>query len=155
MNINFIFAAILATIISGGLGYYSGHSNGEKSVQQAWDKERAEIAVKLANAESQARENEIKLQAAADKLRKAKNDEIKNIGIRAASIADSLRDRPTRDAASTMPDNSGNRPCACTGENILREDAEFLVGIARQADEMTAAYKQCFEQYEKIRQGQK
>lgn len=150
-NPTLILAAILAIAISGGLGYYSGHANGKKSVQQAWDAERAEMAIAKAESEKQAREKEAALQAAANRLRKAKDDEIKSINARADAILDSLRDRQARDATNEMPNDTGIGPGGCTGKELYRQDSEFLVRLAREADEITAAYKQCFEQYEKIR----
>lgn len=146
-----ILAAILAFAISGSIGYYSGNANGKKSVQQAWDAERAEMAIAKAEFEKQAREKEAALQAAANRLRKAKDDEIKSINARADAILDSLRDRQARDAANKMPNNSAIGFGGCTGKDLYRQDAEFLVRLAREADEITAAYKQCIEQYENIR----
>lgn len=146
-----ILIAILTFAISGGLGYYSGYENGKESVQQAWDAERAEAAIAQAESERKAREKEAALQTAATRLRKAKDDEIKSITARADAIIDSLRERQTRDAAGQMPDNSDARSSGCTGKELYRDDAEFLVRIAQEADKMTVAYKQCYEQYEKIK----
>jgi len=50
-----------------------------------------------------------------------------------------------------LPSSSGTRPTSCSGKELYREDGEFLVRVAREADELRSALKQCYTQYEALR----
>jgi hypothetical protein len=90
----------------------------------------------------------------ADKLRQEKDREIRDITARNTALANSLRDRQSRPApnTSTMPSTASAGQSACTGKDLYREDSEFLVRVAREADELRAALKQCYAQYDAARQ---
>jgi len=153
MNPYLILGGVLAIGLAAGGGYYKGNSAGKSEVQQAWDKEKAEQYAAYAKGQEEARQREQELQANADKLRKEKDAEIRNINARATALANSLRDRQTRPAeSSTVSSTTGLRPTACTGKELYREDGEFLVRIAREADELKAALDQCYKQYNAARQ---
>jgi hypothetical protein len=153
MNPYLILGGILAIGLAAGGGYYKGNSAGKSEVQQAWDKEKAEQYAAYAKGQEEARQREQELQANADKLRKEKDAEIRNINARATALANSLRDRQTRPTeSSTVPSTTGLRPTACTGKELYREDGEFLVRVAREADELRAALDQCYKQYNAARQ---
>jgi hypothetical protein len=110
----------------------------------------------FAEAQRQAREKEQALQQGADNLRMEKEREIKNINARATALANSLRERPDRPTTESgaVPSASGAGQSGCTGKELYREDGEFLVRIAREADELRASVKQCIKQYEALRQTQ-
>lgn len=149
MNPAIILAAVIAIAISGGVGYYKGG----KDKQAEWDAEKLEIANAFAAELARVREREAVLQDAADKLRKAKDDEIRSVNARADALFKRLRDRESR--AEGMPETASVGRGSCTGAQLYREDGEFLVRLAREADELRIAYKQCRDQYETIRQGSK
>lgn len=155
MNPWFILGATLAVAAAGAGGLYKGHELGMAKVQQAWDKEKTQQYAAYAEAQEAARQKEQDLQASADKLRKDKDAEIRNINARAAALANSLRERPSRPAAEASAVSStasaGCAPTSCTGAGLSREDAEFLAGEAARADELRAALKQCHAQYESLR----
>jgi len=155
MNPWFILGATLAVAAAGAGGLYKGHELGMAKVQQAWDKEKTQQYAAYAEAQEAARQKEQELQASADKLRKDKDAEIRNINARAAALANSLRERPSRPAAEASAVSStasaGCAPTSCTGAGLSREDAEFLAGEAARADELRAALKQCHAQYESLR----
>jgi len=93
-----------------------------------------------------------RLQETADKLRKEKDVEIKNLNARATALTNSLRDRQERPAdGSALSSSSGAGSRGCTGKELYREDGEFLVRLAREADELRSALKQCYRQYEAVR----
>lgn len=78
---------------------------------------------------------------------KDKEDAIKTINKRHASIVNGLRQRAERPVAilvskeaSPAPISSGTRS---TGESLYREDAEFLIGEASKADILREALKNC------------
>jgi hypothetical protein len=147
-----ILSLVLAIAGAFGGGYYKGNSAGQAEVQQEWDKEKAEQYAQYAAAQEAARAREQALQVQADKLRKEKDSEIRNLNARATALSNSLRERQTRPAeGSPVPSTSSVGQSGCTGKNLFREDGEFLVRIAREADELRAALKQCYTQYEAVR----
>lgn len=155
MNLLYTGAAIvLVAAFAGGAGYIKGASAGRAEIQQAWDQEKAKLAEEHAKAVAAAREREQQLQAQADNLRQEKDDEIRSISARAASLADSLRKRPERTAqasAVSSTASAGCPACVCTGSSLSREDAEFLAREAARADELRASLAQCVKQYQSLR----
>ena len=144
---------MLAIGAAAGGGYYKGNSAGKAEVQAKWAKEKAEQYAEYAKGQEAARAREQEMQAAADKLRREKDAQIKEVNARATALANSLRDRQSRPAeGSTVSSASGARPAACSGKELYREDGEFLVRIAREADELRAALDQCYKQYNAARQ---
>lgn len=135
-----------------GWGYLKGNSSGQAKVQQAWDKERAEQLAELARQQVAARQREQQLQAQVDTIRKEKNREIAALNRRHAAAIDSLRNRPERPASGTssVPQAAGNRPAAagCTGSELYRPDAEFLVGLAQRADTIRLQLAACQAAYQ-------
>lgn len=156
MNPWLILGFVLAVAAAGGAGLYQGHELGVAEVQQKWDKERAAQLAEHAAAQAAAREKEQELQASADLLRKDKDREIRDLNARTAALTNSLRDRPSRPTteASTVSStaSAGCAPSSCTGAGLSREDAQFLAGEAARADELRASLKQCYAQYQAIRQ---
>jgi hypothetical protein len=155
MNPWFLLGAALAVAAAGAGGLYKGHELGMAEVQQAWDKEKTQQYAAYAEAQESARQKEQEMQASADKLRKEKDAEIRNINARATALANSVRERPSRPSpeASAVPStaSAGCAPTSCTGAGLSREDAQFLAGEAARADELRAALKQCHAQYDALR----
>jgi hypothetical protein len=125
-------------------------------VQQQWDNEKAVQYEAYAQAQEAARVKEQNLQAQADRLREEKDNEIRNLNARATALSNSLRDRPSRatTVASTVSSSTGLSCPAltCTGAELSREDGEFLAGEAARADEARTLLKQCYDQYNAVRQ---
>lgn len=145
--------AFAVVVLAGISGYTKGYQNGKDTVQQAWDREKAELQAKYAEALKESIDKQQKLQMGADRLRKEKDAEIKNINARATALANSLQQRQTRPTeTSTVPSVAGTGSNACTGAQLYRQDGEFLAGLAREADELVIALKQCYAQYESVRQ---
>ena len=115
--------------------------------------EKAEQYAAYAKGQEEARQREQEMQAAADKLRREKDAQIKDINARATALSNSLRDRQERPAKDgAVSGASGARSAACSGKELYREDGEFLVRIAREADELRASLDQCVKQYNAARQ---
>lgn len=95
-------------------------------------------------------EKELKKQIS--KVEDDKNAEIKNIDRKYRSTIDSLRQRNERSTAS----NSTGSTCdaestkGATGAELFREDAEFLIGFARDTEELKTQLKACYAQYDSI-----
>ena len=152
MNPYFIAGSVLAIVLAYGSGYWQGDTSGQAKVQQQWDREKADMLAKHAEEVEKAREKEQNWQQAADTLRQEKDREIKNLNARATALANSLRDRPTRPSTQGgVPTAAGTGQSGCTGKELYREDGEFLVRIAREADELRAALNQCYKQYESVK----
>lgn len=148
------YAIVLVAIgIAAAGGYYTGKKHGMAEVQQAWDAEKTAQYAEYAKAMEESVEKQQMLQMGADKLRQEKDREIRDITARNTALANSLRDRQSRPAqTSTVPSATSVGQNSCTGKELYREDGEFLVGIAREADELRAALKQCYAQYDSVRQ---
>lgn len=151
LNPTLILAALVAVLSSGGVGYLYGSSAGKAKIQQAWDKDRAAQAEALASAQEEMRIREASLQEVAAKQRKEKDREIRSLNARVDELLNSVRDRPPRSSKGGLPDDSGAGSGSCTGAELYRDDSEFLVRLAREADEIRLAYKQCVAQYEAAR----
>jgi hypothetical protein len=145
-----IIGVVFAVGVAGGL--YKGHRLGKAEVQQQWDKEKAEQYAAYAKAQEEARKKEQELQASADQLRREKDEEIRDIATKSAALASKLRDRkerPTQTGSVSSTASVGSS--GCSGKELYREDGEFLIRIAREADELRTALKQCYTQYETLR----
>ena len=153
MNPWVILGFVLAIGAAAGGGYYKGNSAGRAEVQQAWDKEKAEQYAAYAKGQEEARKREQEMQQAADRLRREKDAEIRDINARTIALSNSLRDRQERPASNNSVSGvASTRPAACSGKELYREDGEFLVRVAREADELRAALDQCVKQYNAARQ---
>jgi len=154
MNPWLILGAVLAVGAAAVGGYHTGKDSGMAEVQQAWDKEKTAQYAQYAKAMEESVEAQQQLQMGADKLRQEKDREIRDITARNTALANSLRDRQSRPAtpAGAVSSTAGVGQSACTGKDLYREDGEFLVGVAREADELRAALKQCYAQYDAARQ---
>ena len=154
MNPYLVAGAVIAVAVAGSAGYIKGASHGRAEIQQAWDQEKAKLAEEYAKAQAAAREKEQQLQAQADQLREETNAKTQELAVRAASLADSVRKRPERTAqASAVSGTAGAvcPACNCTGAELHRPDAEFLVREAARADELRLALDACVRQYETLR----
>jgi hypothetical protein len=153
MNPWIILGFVLAIAASGGAGYYKGDENGRLQVQALWDAERIKQQEQHAKALQEAAEKQQGLQAGADMLRQEKDREYKKVVDTNRVLFNSLRERPSRPATngSALPDTAGARPGGCSPRELYREDSEVVVELARQADEIRIALKQCYAQYETMR----
>ena len=151
MNPYLVLVGVAAVSIFGGLSYYKGYEGGQEAVQQAWDKEKAETAAAYNKALQEAVERQQQLQMGADKLRQEKTRETRDLLARNTALANSLRDRQTR-SSGAVPSASSAGSSACTGKELYREDSEFLVRLGREGDELRIALKQCYAQYNQVRE---
>jgi len=156
MNPWLILGFVLAVGAAGGVGYLEGKDAGKAVIKQEWDTERTRQAEEHAEALQVARNKEQALQASADLLRKDKDREIRDLNARAVALTTSLRQRPERPAPEARPvpgtADAGSAPAGCTGAELYRSDATVLVGEAERGDKLRAALKQCYAQYEALRQ---
>lgn len=145
-----LIAAILAT--AGWAIHGFGLAAGRAEVQAKWDQQRIADASATVQAALQARAREQSAQFAADRIRQEKTREIADLNRRhAAALADSLRHRPDRptDYLPATAQAAGTGPAAgCGADQLFRQDAAVALGIARDADLVRIALRQCHAQYQ-------
>ena len=151
MNPYFIAGSVVAVVLAYGVGHWQGDEAGQAKVQAKWDQERAKLAEEYAANVTAMREKEQAMQGNADKLRQEKDREIREINAKSIALANSLRDRPNRTEGSGVSQTPGTGQSSCTGKDLYRQDSEFLIGIAREADELRIALKQCYAQYDSLK----
>ena len=143
---------LTSLVLTAWHAYTSGKQAGQQQVQSLWDKDKAATAEAIAQQQAQARAKEQAWQAKADKLQEARRHEIARLNSRHAAIVDSLRDRPERSSGGGVPEASqvGDGERACTGNQLYRPDASFLIGEAVRADQLRIALRACQAAYSAV-----
>lgn len=124
---------------------------GAASVQGKLDAQTMKLEQETVKRVEAARLKEQTLQAQIDQLRRSKNEQKKRLSVDLAAAVDSLSKRPARDSGSLSTDTGAGSGTSCTGANLFREDATFLVREAARADQLLADLKQCQDSYAKAR----
>ena len=143
---------VLAIGAAAGGGYYQGNTAGRAVIQQAWDKEKAEQYAAYAKGQEEARQREQEMQQAADKLRREKDAQIRDINARATALTNSLRDRQERPAKDGAMSGAARSCAGASGAELAKGDGEFLAGYSADAARLQAALDQCVKQYNAVRQ---
>jgi hypothetical protein len=128
LNIYAIYAAVIVALFCGG--FVNGCS-----YQQS-------------KAEKTIRDKEHQYQSDADKIRKEKDAQIRDINAKLVDAISELRKRPGRTTETTTGKTSG----FCTGAQLYAEDAELLIREAARADEIRAGLQACYKQYDALKQ---
>lgn len=150
-----LIAAILA--VAGWAIHASGLAAGRAEIQAQWDQRRIVDAAANVQAAMQARAREQALQSTADKIRQEKTREIRHLSASRDAALRELRHRDERpdvgSHAAADTDPAGPGPVAsCTGAQLYRSDAEFLVWEAARADEVRAHLGECRAAYDAARE---
>ncbi len=153
MNPWLILAAVLAVGAAGGAGYVKGRGDGQAKVQAAWDAERIQQQEAHNQALRESIEKQQALQLGADQLRQEADREKRELAARNTALTNSLRNRPERPTAEVgaLRNATGAGSGGCTPRELYRQDSEVVVGLAREADEVLIALKQCYAQYDAVR----
>ena len=149
-------SAIATTTLLAGTAWYSyssGRQSGMSAIQMKWDAERAATLAAQAEELMKARQQEQALQSAMNRLKQEKHREATRLANDYAAVINSLHDRAPRPDSGSVPEAAGPRddPAGCTGAQLYREDAAVLAGLARDADELRIALKQCQAVYLEMR----
>lgn len=152
MNPWVILAFVLAVGAAAGGGYYQGNTAGKAVVQQAWDKEKAEQYAAYAKGQEEARRREQEMQQSADRLRREKDAQIRDINARATALSNSLRDRQERPTSNGSVSGTARSCAGASGAELAKGDGEFLAGYSADAARLQAALDQCVKQYNAARQ---
>lgn len=149
--VSLIAAGVLA-VTALGAGLF-GYTQGAKSVRAEWNAERALIADAQSKQRAEALARERTLQANADRLRKEVTHEKTRLAAVQRELADSLHDRADRPSDGSVPTPAGDRdgPAGCTGGELYRADAQFLVREAVRADTIRLQLAQCQAAYSEAR----
>lgn len=146
----------IATVVAGAFWktYHSGRESGKAEVQTKWDAEKlALIRQSEINAQN-VRASEDRIRADAQKDREVANAKIRKLTITNKRLVSSLQNRPERPAASANPvpatGSVGNNRTFCTGEQLYRQDGEFLAREAERADYLRIKLEQCQTRYHKL-----
>lgn len=149
--VSLIAAGVLA-VTALGAGLF-GYTQGAKSVRAEWNAERALIADAQSKQRAEALARERTLQANADRLRKEVTHEKTRLAAVQRELADSLHERADRPSDGGMPTTAGSA-VGCTGAELARPDAEFLVGFAADAARLQLDLKACKAAYDAARDAQ-
>lgn len=138
--------------------YAAGRSSGMAEVQALWTAEQLKTAQATAQLLAQAQAKERTLQTQIDTTRQKKRHEIDRLRAEHAADLDRLQHRPDRPADGsaglpTDPGDGASQP-GCTGAELWRSDARFLIGEAARADTLRLHLAACQAAYDAVRAAQ-
>ena len=112
-----------------------------------YEKRITDLTIKSLNTELQ-----LKKQVA--NIEGVKDAKIKDIDSKYRSIVDSLRQRKERSTESDSTRDSSNAESTkgATGAELYREDATFLIGFARDTEELKTQLMMCYAQYDSVKE---
>jgi len=139
---------ILATVLAAT--HWKAYSSGKAAVRLEWQADIQQRTADALQAEQAARAVEAGLQATAATIRRTKDAQIRSLGLELDESLKRLRNRPERPATSDMPTTAGAGNGACTGADLYRPDAEFLVRLAASADRLRIGLEACQAAYRSI-----
>ena len=148
-----IVLRVIPYLVAAGVAFGAGWTiNGWRLGIVIAQKEEAH-AKAIAAAELASRTKEQGLQKAADQIRREKDARINTINSALNSAIDSLRQRDERPSPYTLSPNPsvGLVAKGCTGAELYRSDAEFLIREAARADTVKQSYEQCYAQYQAVK----
>ena len=128
-----MIAYIVAIVLTFSAGWSVNGWRWEKKVQA--EQIQREKAIK---------DQETANQAAADQIRKEKDDQINAINNQLADALIKLRNRTSRN------DNKANAGQGGSGLSLFAEDAAFLDREAARADGLRSALAACYKQYDEV-----
>jgi hypothetical protein len=155
---------VIVALIGGGMyihhsGYQKGYATAEAEGQVKLDKYKEAQRLEIERVRSVARQVEMDLQTKLLQSLSEKEDAIKQINATHDRLVSSLRNRASRtDPSPVTISTPVITTFECTrkpgtGEELSREDGEFLIGEATSADILREALKQCREAYKRVIEG--
>lgn len=108
---------------------------------------KAQHAEAARAAEASARSKEQAAAATLAQTEKEARDAQKRLSADLAAALDSLRKRPKRPASGDVPKSPAD-PVGCTGAQLYRPDASFLIGESARADRLRIALAACQAAYD-------
>ena len=148
MNWRIWVAGVLAVLLLGT--HTSAYRAGSARTQAAWNAQLLEQQQETQRIVETALAKERAMQDSAEKLRKAKNEQINRLATDLADALSRLRDRPSRGGEGSLS-ATPTVGAGCTGTDLFRQDSEFLIREANRADRLLADLAQCQKQYAEAR----
>lgn len=126
--------------------WHDGYDAGSDAVMTEWQAERADALIAT-------RQREMDLESTVSRLRGEHDETVNRIAAERDAVVRELRRRPERPAGH-MPatEIAGAQPgAACSADQLYREDATALVGLAADADAVRSALTECRSAYDAAR----
>ncbi|OYQ41115.1 hypothetical protein CHU94_08375 [Rhodoferax sp. TH121] len=146
-----IWAAIALAVILAAT-HWKVYKVGQNEVQAKWTAEKLDTAQQTLRLLEKNTRTSTELQDQADNTRRAKNAQIAQLDADLATALERLRERPDRPSGANLPADTGAGPNpGCTGAQLFRPDAGFLVRESARADKLLADLAQCQAAYDSAR----
>lgn len=147
-----VWAAILVAVALVA-SHWKAYKLGQAGVRAEWNAEKLDTAQQTLRLLEKNAATTAALQDNADALRRTKNAQITRLNADLATALAGLQNRPDRPSAGSVPTDTGPRPNpGCTGAQLFRPDAGFLVRESARADKLLADLAQCQAAYDSARQ---
>ena len=148
----------LVSILGLVVGYRIGLEQGRAEVQAQWDAKSIEHAKSVLRTIEARDALQARLTQTIESQRREYRHAMQNLVAERNTLLERLRERPERPSGDTnLSQDSG--ACSgvagfvgCTGQQLYREDAAFLIGEAYRADRLQLALNQCKAAYDEVRQ---
>lgn len=147
----------LVVALCGGLyGTYKFkvHQAVQEAVQVVNTQHSAELFKQKELLLDKAREKEQELQANFNKTKEETDAKIKSLNATTATMLDSLRNRPTREASNssaTQGSTTAASPQGFTGAGLFKDDASFLIGYAANTETLKLGLIQCYREFDDVK----
>jgi len=144
----------LAIIVAMALAasHWKVYKVGQNEKQAEWNAEKLATAQQTLRLIENRDRTTMALQDGADTLRRNKNAEIKRLDADLAVALAGVSDRPDRPGGANLPtDTSAGPNPGCTGAQLYRRDAGFLIREADRAQRTLADLAQCQALYDQAR----
>ncbi len=138
---------IWALICAGALATSCIQTDRLKSMKLETAESKAHYSEVARKAEAANRNQERQHAADLATITKRTADETRLLAASVARLAGELRNRPERPASGSVP-AGGASPVACTGAQLYRPDAEFLVWESARADQLRIDLADCQARYD-------
>lgn len=146
---------VLAALAAAGAWFiHYEREIGRDDKQAQWDADNVQRA-RAANLQRE-RNARVSVQRAEQQaqIEQRKINEIARLNTDLARAVDELRNRPERPAGPRPAASNPTAPTACTGAELYRPDAEFLVREAARAQRVLLEREACHDKYDTLRSGQ-
>lgn len=139
---------ILALVLSSLFAYHKIEVS--KAVTQAVSDIQTQQAKENFRIKERSFESEVALKESFDKIQKDKDDKIKSLDSRVATLASSLQSRPSRTESSGVSNDSRVEETrqGSTGLELYREDAIAFIGEAARAELIKEELLTCYRLYD-------
>jgi hypothetical protein len=143
-----------AVLIAAALAasHWKAYKLGQTGVRSEWAAEKLDTAQQTMLLLEKNAATTTALQDNADTLRRTKNAQITRLGADLAAALAGLQNRPDRPSGGNLPTDTGAGPNpGCTGAQLYKSDAGFLVRESARADRLLADLAQCQAAYDSAR----